>query len=130
MNSRPNHHIIYNQLPLAKIGLPTIFCLTIHCIEQDIMLKLTILKLTVLTKRHVHMIVKHLHHFCQLKKHNCTLCQGASVLILQVLLNRSAETNLHSSAFNENEFQICTAQGACYQRNTTMSAVSERLNKI
>ena len=34
------------------------------------------------------MIVQHLHHFCQLMKHNCTLCQGASVLTQQVLLNR------------------------------------------
>ena len=87
-------------------------------------------------------------------KHNCTLCQGASVLILQVLLNRitshqkakiihsqdhthveihsscPAETNLHFSTFYENEFQICTAQGACYQRNTVMSAVSVQTDSV
>ena len=34
------------------------------------------------------MIVQHPHHVCQLMKHNCTLCQGASVLTQQVLLNR------------------------------------------
>ena len=41
-----------------------------------------------------------------------------------------AEANLHSFAFNENEFQICTVQGVCYQRNTTMSAVSVQTDSV
>ena len=63
------------------------------------------------------------------EQHNIT-SESQDHTYVEIYSSCPAKTSLHSSTFNDNEFQICTAQGACYQRDRTMSAVSVQTDSV